>query len=750
MSSSGSVVVGYKYFLGLHLIFALSGIVAVRKIRSGDKTLLWEGNATSNQTLTIDKPGIFGGNGVGGRGGFVADVDLMFGGASQTANSFLQNVLQPGRFMPAYRKRFGMVFRSGTRGAYIGNTGSVDPIAILATGSDDTADGDWQPSLRWVQASDVDFPDINPAHIFRDLLISSDIGLGLNSADIDDDNFAAAAQAFYTEGFGVSMLFTSGGTAQGHIQEVSRHTNTICYQDHASGLFKLKLMRDDYGLSDLLTFDEDNSVKLSFSRTGIGEQINRINIVYHDVLLGRNDTVTLDDLALNDLHGGSPISKEIQYTGISSRALANRVAGRDLKQLSAPLAKVSLDINRQGSSLRPGDVFIWNNAELGISGMLLRIIKLSYGTPTNPTIKVECVEDVFSYGTTRFVGTNPYAWETQASDPEPITGYKITEVPYYLYYAELGGIPYGYDATQGEVLVLAEKETTTDQSLDILHRPNTVDPYKTQNDCLFSPHSTLVSDITEAQTSVTLEDDGQADLDQVNVGDAAYIGDEIVRVDSIAESSGGWDLTIGRGCADTVAETHAAGTKVYFISRYHGVVGNDYDDGDTIRLKLLPLNARGRLDEGDASVLTFTLDQRANKPYAPGKLRIEGDGTGGTIYPPAFMGDFAISCAHRDRLSQTGDLVSEDEASIGPEASTTYILRQYDENGVLRNTVSGSAFTSNTWSTEEADCGLGRLNNSITVRLKATRGGVESHQEHDFTTDRADYGYSYGEYYGGY
>jgi hypothetical protein len=77
-------------------------------------------------------------------------------------------------------------------------------------------------------------------------------------------------------------------------------------------------------------------------------------------------------------------------------------------------------------------------------------------------------------------------------------------------------------------------------------------------------------------------------------------------------------------------------------------------------------------------------------------------------------------------------------------------LRHNDETDTLRNTVSGSAFTSNTWSTEEADCGLGRLNNSIRVRLKATRGGVESFQEHDFTTDRADYGYSYGSYYGGF
>jgi len=428
-----------------------------------------------------------------------------------------------------------------------------------------------------------------------------------------------------------------------------------------------------------------------------------------------------------------------------------------LRQLSAPIAKASLELNRQASSLRPGDVFVWNNDELGIYGMVLRIIKMSLGTPKNATINVECIEDVFAYGTTRYVGDNPYEWESEVSDAEPLTSYLVTETPYFFYYFALGGLPYGYEATQGTVLALSEKETVTDQSFDVLHRVSVSNPYKKQLGQPFCQAAPLASAVGQATTNFSLLDGDGHDLSDVEEGDFGYVLDstnnalEIIRVDSIVEASGGWDLVVGRGCADTVAITHLAGAVVLFVSSTaFGVAGDDYDNGDAVKVKLLPTNASGTLAEGDASVVNLTMAQRSYRPYPPGKLRINQAGTGTTIYPAAFMGVFGMTCTTRDRLSQTGDLVDESAASITVEASTTHTARYYDENGILRKTTSGSAFTSDTWSTEQADSGLGRLNNTVRLKLKSVRGGLDSYTEHDFTVDRADYGYSYGEYYGGY
>jgi hypothetical protein len=78
----------------------------------------------------------------------------------------------------------------------------------------------------------------------------------------------------------------------------------------------------------------------------------------------------------------------------------------------------------------------------------------------------------------------------------------------------------------------------------------------------------------------------------------------------------------------------------------------------------------------------------------------------------------------------------QDEGNIGPEAGVTYTLRLYDETDVLRRTVTGLTGTSYTWSTEVADCGLGRLNTSLRVELESVRGTVVSLNKWNLTVER--------------
>jgi len=739
---SEEIVIGFKYHMLFHLIFTLSGITALRQIRSGDKTTLWSGNVTSNQSITINQPWIYGGDGAGGRGGFQAVVDIMFGGSTQTANGYLAAISRG--LNPAYRRRFGMVFRGlYGGGAYVGNTGSCEPLAALLTGADeDTA---WSTATRWIQAADCTYPDINPVHIMRDLLLSNDIGLQVNEADIDDANFLAVAQALYDEGMGISMLFTSGTSVEDHIAEVCRHVNCILFQDHSDGLYKITLLRDDYDTGTLSSFNESNSKKLSFSRTGVGELCNRVVVVYHDVVNNKNESIAIDDLALNDRHGGSAISKEVNYDGISSRLLAQKIGGRDLKQLSTPLAKVSLELNRQASTLRPGDVILWSDSELGIVDMPLRIFKMSYGTAKSNHIKAELVEDIFSYGETVYTGSNGDSyWEDISLPAEVLTDVKVTEVPYFFYFDKLGGIPSEATATQGEILTIATKETQTDISYAVWQRMGAADYVAMQRQGYFSTSGLLSGAVTQAQTDFVFT---SYDFTGLAVGSYFYLDNEIIKVVSFDYLTG--EMVVGRGCADTVAATHADGTKAYFFSVNggYGVATDEYDDGDVVDVKLLPRNTTSSIEIGDVTAVPFTLDQRANKPYPAGKLRVN---TG--AYPVAVMtaSGITITWVHRDRTIQTGDLYDEAAGSIGPETSVEYEIKFYDETNTLRRTVSGLTGVTYTWSDELADCGLGRLNNTIRVTLTTSRSGLSAHQNHDFTFDRADYGYSYGEYYGGF
>jgi hypothetical protein len=106
-------------------------------------------------------------------------------------------------------------------------------------------------------------------------------------------------------------------------------------------------------------------------------------------------------------------------------------------------------------------------------------------------------------------------------------------------------------------------------------------------------------------------------------------------------------------------------------------------------------------------------------------------------YPASITGELVLAWAHRDRILQDDQIIDTNEASIGPEPGTTYTLRLYDENDVLRRTETGLTGVSYTWATEETDSGLtGRLNNNVRIELESVRDALTSTQMHNISVIR--------------
>jgi hypothetical protein len=119
------------------------------------------------------------------------------------------------------------------------------------------------------------------------------------------------------------------------------------------------------------------------------------------------------------------------------------------------------------------------------------------------------------------------------------------------------------------------------------------------------------------------------------------------------------------------------------------------------------------------------------------------------------MGDLSVTWAHRDRLQQTGYIVKQYEGNIGPEAGTSYHLSIIGEDGVtVAGDWTGLTGTSQVLTaTAEASASalpLGRVNSKVAVYLDSARDVYVSYSQHQIFLDRADYGYNYGKYYGGY
>src|SRR5690606_17792009 len=75
-----SVTVGYRYYFGIHMGLNLGECDEIIEIKVADRTA-WSGSATTNTSIWIDEPELFGGD--ESEGGIVGTLDVMMGGPDQ-------------------------------------------------------------------------------------------------------------------------------------------------------------------------------------------------------------------------------------------------------------------------------------------------------------------------------------------------------------------------------------------------------------------------------------------------------------------------------------------------------------------------------------------------------------------------------------------------------------------------------------------------------------------------------------------
>lgn len=206
-------------------------------------------------------------------------------------------------------------------------------------------------------------------------------------------------------------------------------------------------------------------------------------------------------------------------------------------------------------------------------------------------------------------------------------------------------------------------------------------------------------------------------LDKVTSGMIGFWDGEVV-ITTTDGSSG--SVGIKRGCADTVPAVHESNTRIWFYDVGH-IFGKDkYSDGQTINVKLLSNTDTAQLIPEFAEPIPITFNQRFNRPYPPGKLRITDSVATDAAYPTDCVGALTITWAHRNRITQGATLVDESAASVTPESGTTYTVRYY-LNDVLEHTESGITGTAATPYTLSGD-GTAR------IEVESVRGGVASWQ----------------------
>ncbi|MES3001327.1 MAG: phage tail protein [Pseudomonadota bacterium] len=537
-----------------------------------------------------------------------------------------------------------------------------------------------------------DYPDMNPAHIIYQCLTEPDFGIGLPAAFIDDDSFRAAALQLKEEEFGLSFIWLRQEPVENFINIVIEHISAALYQDRTDGKFRLKLIRDDYDIEDLQTFDESNLVEIqSFGRVGWGETVNEVVVGYTNPANEKESTVSVQNLANIQLQGGVVTSKR-SYAGIRCAPLAYRVAQRDLKTGSTPLAAVKLIANRSAWTIPPGGVFKLSWAEYAIESVVFRVTGIDYGSVTDRTITIDCVEDVFGLPVSSYGEAQPPMWVDPAQPAATITQFKVTEASYHEVVNQLSEPD--LDVLAGNetfVVAMAKKAGANSGFTAWLAPADDPDTAALYGASFNTPTAVLAADVLQLETLLSYSALTGAIIEEVIPGHA-YLDDELIWIEDIDPDAE--TMTVRRGIHDTVPVTHTAGAVFWFWNGDTGENGvlnfvGGQVEGEQVFV-FLPGKSLGDVEAlADEAHTDYTGVARWNTPWPPADVKIND-----SYFPTLVEGDLELSWVGRNKLQQTTEgeagAIGWTEGSITPEVGATYTLLLKDgETDVLLDTIDG-------------------------------------------------------------
>ena len=556
---------------------------------------------------------------------------------------------------------------------------------------------------------------MNPAHMLYYARTHSEIGRE-PIANINDASYRLAADKLYNEGFGLCTSYDP--TAESLEEFEQRICNLIggsVSRSLVDGQYYLDLARGDYDIDSLPVITDDDILSFSAQPSTLDSAINSVSVKYFNPCT-KEDVITPAVQALGLVDAFGVIHQTNEYPEIPSGALALIVAERDLRNTVTPTIVFELTCMPDAvRALRPNSYFRLQAPKHGIADMVCLLGEKQAGTLKSGAMRIKATQDIYSLPATSFSGIEPGVDTRPDPTPYPVTLQAAMEAPYIelvqrLDRANLDVFP----ADAGYLLAVADRPAQGGNNYSLATASDGSD-YVASASGDWCPVATVAgdpaADVVSAQaTSIPVSSITR--VAQITLGSAALWDAEIVRIDAIDEATG--IITIGRGCADTVAVGHAAGSCIWFYDEAASSDMTEYTDGETIDIKLLTNTGTAQLDADAATAMPLEFVGRAARPYPPAAVTINNQ-----IAPVAIAETADVAWAHRDRRAQADQLVDQTVASIGPEPGTTYTARWYLDS-TLVNTADGITGNSASY-TPTAD-------GQLTIEVESKRDGLTSLQ----------------------
>lgn len=280
-------------------------------------------------------------------------------------------------------------------------------------------------------SASFDIHAMNPAHIVYECLTNPVWGRGLDPSRIDTASFIAAADTLYDEGFGLCMRWDRQDEIEAFVQTVIDHCGAVMYEDQSTALMKLVLIRGNYDIDDLPVYTPSTGL-LEITESKVlnrSRLVNEIKVQYTDAITGREQSVTVPNVAGVQAAGGVVNSMTKQYPGLPTAALALRVGQREMRAKGLDIRPFTFTLDRRGWNTSPGSVVVLDDVTRNVRNMPVRVLTVDFGRMGDSRVVVTGIQDVFSLPTNPFVTAQP---GTQNNIPQLacVGIHKVIELPY--------------------------------------------------------------------------------------------------------------------------------------------------------------------------------------------------------------------------------------------------------------------------------------------------------------------------------
>lgn len=709
---------------------------------------------TSQGRFVVDDPNLFGGNDK--EGGILGQVLFLPGAADQILPNDLASRFQAGATgadVPGFRHLTTLGFiGAGANGQPGMKVGSQYPQVPNPWARFSRASTTLSSAYSVISRRGWDHN--NPVHVIHECLMNDDFGMGGSPAMIDFDAFANAALTVYNEGIGIGVVWTRQSKVESFIQEILDTINAMFFFNPSTGLATIKLLRDDYDPDELEIVGPDTASLISFRRKLWGETVNEIVVNWTNPETGDNETITYQDLG-NIAMQGEVVSEPRQYDMICDPDMASQLGARDSVSAAQPTATAVIEVQRNQWTRLPGDVFKLSFPKEGITEVIVRVMEVDYGRPSDAKIRITLLEDIFGLGKARFVEPPASEWEEPGSIPYPVEAkiiamplplsdqyFKITDAMYPRIVPGILVSEQPYDLRRfilnGEgVLTTGEPAWISDGQKATLGKALTI--------------SALVQ---EANTSIFTVEDIIGGLPP-EVGGTAMIGDgEDWECEWIMfmEYLGANRWRIARAVFDTTPKAWPIGTPIrIFVGSFSAFDWHERVADVPLNYRLQPITSKGTLPFIDAPIQTKDfLVARPHMPFRPANVKIDGVGFGWVDYS-ALLGahtpEVTITWATRNRTTEDTVYRRWDEGDVPPEDGQTTSILVLALNGVDElyrvDGIVGSSYT--------LDDEFFAPNEDVLIKVISQRDGLDSLQGHTIrlTVRKKGFGLDYGFGYGG-